>query len=304
MSNVNVQKLYDLTGHKGSIYTIEKGMNPNECISGAGDGMVVLWNQKEINQGLLLAKVPGSVYALLTIKEESLLVVGQNNEGLHFIDLKTNKEAFSIKITDQSIFDIKEWNGFLLVACGKGEFIIVDYKKRVVVEKLILTDKNLRSISIAPNQEECVIGCSDSSLKVVSFKTLKVMKEILGHTLSVFTVTHTSDSNYLISGARDAQIKLWSVKEDYKEVKSIAAHMYPVNHISFDPTEQYFASCSMDKTIKIWETKSLKLLKVIDKVRHQGHSNSINKLFWSEAGQLMSCSDDRTISHWELEFNL
>ena len=46
-----------------------------------------------------------------------------------------------------------------------------------------------------------------------------------------------------------------------------------------------------------------KLLKVIDEGRHQGHSNSVNKLFWSRYSDLLvTCSDDRTISVWKLGF--
>ena len=306
MSKVNVQKLYELTGHKGSIYTIERGLSEEQCISGAADGMVVLWNQKEQNKGKLVASVPGSVYALHTIVEEKTLVIGQNHEGIHLINLETNKEFLNIKLTDESIFDIKRWGDLLIVACGKGELIFVNYKVNKILKRLKLSDKNLRSISIHKNSKECVVGCSDHSLKVVDLEKLELKKSITGHSLSVFPVVYSPDSAYIISGSRDAQLKVWDVSQDYKEIKSIAAHVYPINHISFHPDGKYFATCSMDKTIKIWDYETLKLLKVIDKTRHDGHSNSINKLFWSssEAYQLMACSDDRTISHWKLEINL
>jgi WD40 repeat protein len=60
----------------------------------------------------------------------------------------------------------------------------------------------------------------------------------------------------------------------------------------------------MDKTIKIWDAKNFKLLKVIDKSRHGGHLTAVNKIFWSNyKNRLISCSDDRSISIWELKFN-
>ncbi|PIQ20460.1 MAG: hypothetical protein COW65_14840, partial [Cytophagales bacterium CG18_big_fil_WC_8_21_14_2_50_42_9] len=68
---------------------------------------------------------------------------------------------------------------------------------------------------------------------------------------------------------------------------------------------QYFATCSMDKSIKVWHAQSFKLLKVIDKARHAGHGTSVNKLFWSDRqNSLVSCSDDRTVSVWNLNFSL
>jgi WD repeat-containing protein 61 len=58
----------------------------------------------------------------------------------------------------------------------------------------------------------------------------------------------------------------------------------------------------MDKSIKIWDANTLQLLKVIDKARHAGHGTSVNKLWWSgHRQQLVSASDDRSISVWEIE---
>jgi WD40 repeat protein len=46
----------------------------------------------------------------------------------------------------------------------------------------------------------------------------------------------------------------------------------------------------------------MQLLKVIDKARHAGHGTSVNKLWWSSFNnQLISASDDRSISVWEIE---
>jgi WD40 repeat protein len=53
----------------------------------------------------------------------------------------------------------------------------------------------------------------------------------------------------------------------------------------------------------VWDTKELKLLKVIDRARHGGHRTSVNKLLWTSYNdQLLSASDDRTISVWHLIF--
>ena len=61
----------------------------------------------------------------------------------------------------------------------------------------------------------------------------------------------------------------------------------------------------MNKTIKIWDLESQKLLKVIDEGRHNGHKNSVNKLFWFRYSDLLvTCSDDRTLAVWDLNFDI
>jgi WD40 repeat protein len=81
------------------------------------------------------------------------------------------------------------------------------------------------------------------------------------------------------------------------------AHLYAINHLDFSPNGKHFVTCSMDKSIKVWDAEKLKLLKVIDRARHAGHGTSVNKVLWTKyQDQLLSASDDRTISVWNLIF--
>ena len=89
----------------------------------------------------------------------------------------------------------------------------------------------------------------------------------------------------------------------YAQQTEIVAHMYAINHIDFSPDGKHFVTCSMDKSIKVWDAEEFQLLKVIDKSRHAGHGTSVNKLLWTNfSDQLVSASDDRTISIWNIIF--
>ena len=82
----------------------------------------------------------------------------------------------------------------------------------------------------------------------------------------------------------------------------MSRHMYAINHLSFSPDSKYFVTCSMDKSIKVWDAEKFQLLKVIDKARHAGHGTSVNKVLWSGYNNLLvSGSDDRSISVWEID---
>jgi WD40 repeat protein len=107
----------------------------------------------------------------------------------------------------------------------------------------------------------------------------------------------------LLSGSRDARLKIWDVEAGYVLEKEIVAHTFAINYIDFSPNSNYFATCSMDKSVKIWDSESFKLLKVIDRARHAGHGTSVNKLLWTKYdNQIVSASDDRTISVWKIDF--
>jgi len=301
---IRVEKIHSLTGHRDCVYTIEGSDNDAHFFSAAGDGMVVRWNLSAPDEGELIAKLPNSVYALHYLATEDHLVAGHNYEGIHLLNWKEKREIASLKLSAASIFDIKSFQNDLLVASGDGSLTVVDLQKWAVKKKLIISEKSARTIAINPIRGELAVGFSDYFIRVFSLDDYSLKYEFQAHQNSVFTLRYTSDFKFLISGSRDAHIKAWDVSAGYAQAAEVAAHLFAINHIAFSPSGKYFVTGSMDKSIKVWDTSELKLLKVIDKSRHAGHGTSVNKLLWTSFNdQLVSASDDRTLSVWKLQFD-
>lgn len=300
---VSVNKESTLTGHKDCIYTLAGDKDSQILYSGAGDGMVVAWDLGAPENGQLVAKVPNSIYALALDMDRNQLVVGHNYDGIHFIDLEDRKERYSLKLTSAAIFDIQVFEDLCFVSTGSGELIIVNISESpTIVQRLSLSSKSARALSINPVDMELAIGFSDHMVRILDLNDYSVKKELSGHKNSVFSVRYTPDYQHLMTAGRDAQFKVWDTMK-YEEQESVVAHMYAINHIDFSPSGKHFVTCSMDKAIKVWDLQTFRLLKVIDKARHAGHGTSVNKLFWSGyKNQLVSASDDRTISLWSLDF--
>lgn len=301
--------MFTLKGHKDCVYTLEKAEEASVFFSGAGDGMVVRWDLNDPENGTLIARLPASIYALHHEKNLNHLIVGQNYEGIHVIDVKSNKALGSVKITDAAIFDIKSFKDKIIVASGEGAITIVNYQNLHIVKQIRATSASARSISIHPEGLEFAVGYSDNSIRIFDLNSYHCKRTIQAHNNSVFTIKYSPDKKILLSGGRDAHLKIWDVRKNYELQESIVAHMYAINHLDFREDFKYFVTCSMDKSIKIWDAQDFRLLKVIDKARHAGHGTSINRLLWtSYKGQnmynpLISASDDRTISIWQIDFN-
>lgn len=299
---MKVDKINTLAGHKDCIYTLEKGLENHLFFSAGGDGIVAQWNLQNPEIGDVLVQVPNSIYALCCVAERNLLIVGQNFEGLHFIDLTSKLEIKSIKLNSSYIFDLQVWKNQLFVASGDGVVSVIDLDSFQTIKHIKASDKSARCISINPIERHFAVGYSDFSIKIFDLQTLNLVKSIAAHQNSVFSLRYSPDGKFLLSGSRDAHLKIWNVENDYQLYGSIVAHLYAINHIVFSPNRQYFATCSMDKSIKIWDYAQFKLLKVIDKARHAGHGTSVNKLLWSAYQHLIvSGSDDRMVSVWALD---
>jgi WD repeat-containing protein 61 len=302
MSKIQVNKLHTLTGHNDCIYALAEGSDPRFFYTGAGDGMVVEWDLDQPEDGKLIARLPHSVYALAVDKERNQLIIGHNYEGIHVIDLNDNKEIWSLKLTDQAIFDIKVFGSEILIGTGDGVLVSVDTVDRFVKKHVKLSSKSIRVMAIATEKKQLAIGLSDHSIKILDLANdYQPIASLIGHTNSVFALSYSPDELSLVSGARDAQLKFWN-SENYTLTENIVAHMYAINFLSYKDDGKYLVTCSMDKSIKVWDAVNHKLLKVIDKARNAGHGTSINKVLWSTySGDVVSVSDDRTISIWQIE---
>jgi WD40 repeat protein len=298
---ISVEKIATLAGHRDCVYTLEKSDQPNIFYSAGGDGMVAKWDLKNPDIGTLLVKVPRSIYALCFIPELNQLVVGQNFEGIHIIDLNTNKEIRSLKTDSTSIFDIKYYEGKLLVCQENGVILVIQYDSLEILRRIHYSTKSARALSINIGCKEFAVGYSDNFIRVFDLEEYKLKYEFKAHENSVFTVQYSPDSRFLLSGSRDAKLKMWDVFNGYSLHEQVVAHMYAINNLAFSPDNDHFVTCSMDKTIKLWRVGEIKLLKVIDKARHAGHATSVNRVLWTNyQNQLISCSDDKMISVWKI----
>jgi WD40 repeat protein len=304
MPLIEVEKKATLTGHRDCIYALEKGERENHFFSASGDGMVVLWNLNDPENGQLIAKVDNSVYALKYLSENNRLLIGQNFAGVHLLDVATKKELRSAAITDSYIFQIVAQGPHFFVGTGDGTLCILMQDDLTTVAKIKLSDQSLRSIAFSEDGLHIALGYSDNSIRILDAQTWELRHQLEGHTNSVFTVVFSKDNRFLLSGSRDAHLRIWDVQNDFAQLPPIVAHMYTINDIVYSPDGEYFATCSMDKSIKVWNARTFRLMKVIDKARHAGHGTSVNKLYWSRYHNqwLLSCSDDRSISAWEIDF--
>ncbi len=303
MSQIQVQKINSLHGHKDCIYALSPGPAPELIYSAGGDGLVAEWDLSNPEIGKLVAKVPNSVYALSWVSDTKELLVGQNYEGVHRIDVTTREEKLSVKLTRSAIFDIQNWKDTLYVACGDGVLILLTYPDLVVKKHVKASDKSARTIAINPVKGHLAVGYSDNRIRIFQLDDMRLLQEIEAHNNSIFSLRYTPDAQFLLSGSRDAHLKFWNVDQNYALEEAIVAHMYAINHISFSPNKRYFATASMDKSVKVWDLSQRKLLKVLDKARHAGHGTSVNKLVWTDyASLLVSASDDRTLSVWDIRF--
>jgi WD40 repeat protein len=299
---MNIRKIDTFSGHRDSVYTIISDGTPGGFYSAGADGFIIHWDLEKPDMGKLLVRAGVSVYALCLDTDRNTLWIGQNFEGIQLFDTITGTISGTAKITTAAIFDIRIWEGKAFIALGDGVIVIMDIESFAVQKHIKVSEKSVRSIAINPLTKEFAVGDSSHNIHIFSLENFQLKKSIQAHANSVFSVQYSPDFQLLFTMGRDAHLKIWNVNNNYAPKADIAAHMYAINHLSHSPDAKYFATCSMDKSVKVWDSKTFKLKKIIDRSRHAGHGTSVNRLLWTGyQNQLISCSDDRMISVWEVE---
>ena len=299
---LKVNKLAQLTGHNGSIFSIVP-FNPDSFfLSGGGDGWVVSWDMNAPDLGRLIAKVETQIFSLAYLKAAEKVVAGNMNGGIHWIDLNHPTQTKNITHHQNGVFGILPIGERLFSIGGAGLLTEWNISESKSIESIRLTRSSLRSIDYSESRQEIAVGASDNNIYFIDLPSLR-LKHIIenAHENSVFVVKYHPNGKQLLSGGRDAHLKAWELEDQYQNTNSLPAHLYTINDLVFHPKGHLVATASRDKTIKIWDSKNLKLLKVLETIRDQNHLNSVNQLYWSNFNNyLVSCSDDRSIIIWEI----
>jgi WD40 repeat protein len=301
---IRVKKITQLTGHNGAIYSLAEGEAKHLLLSAAGDGWIVQWDLVNSEVGRLVAKADKNLFAMqYALRPSQNLLLGDMDGGLHWINLKNAALQNNIAKHQKGIFDIKIINNHAITIGGDGFLHRWNLQNKTITDSLQLSYQSLRCMDFSAAKNEIAIGSSDRNIYLLDATSLSLKTVISqAHTNSVFAVQYSPDSQYLVSGGRDAMLNVWHLEKEIKNIATQAAHLYTINKILFHHEGKFFATASRDKTIKIWDSQTFQLLKVIDVIKFGGHVGSVNTLFWSAYNHwLISGSDDKTLIVWEIE---
>lgn len=294
---MSFKKQQEISGHAGAIYTCAwKG---DFIYTGSGDNYVARWNVKTGEQDKFAIKFEESVYSIVFLADH-LLVVGLANGHVHIFDLTLNQEIKFFTQHTKGIFALafNEVKKQLYVADSDGNLSIWDTEKLSLLIYLPLDAGKVRDIAISKNSENFALACQDGTIRVFESGFFNEIQTIdaahkNGTTSLLF---HPSDENRLISGGKDAMLRIWDLKSE-NCLEEIPAHNFAIYSIQAINNGKTIVTASRDKTIKIWSS-DLEFQQRLD-FKVGGHKHSVNKIRPMGEERFVSVSDDKKIIIWE-----
>jgi centriolar protein POC1 len=286
-----------LEGHEHPIYALSSSSKEHILFSGGGEGAVVEWSLKTMKPIKIMYKTRASIYSIHCPKALPLLVSGDREGKISVFNFIEQKLVYQEKLATAAIFSVLSHQHKLYFVSEDGYLRCFDLEHMSLEMELKISEQALRCVSLNIDDEMLYISGKELKIFHYSIKENRVIRSEEQHTLPVFALEYDSVNKQLLSGARDAQIKVWRMTETI----NLAAHMFAVNKILSIPEHAVFISASMDKSIKMWDAKNLNLLAMADPTKNQGHHKSVNTLCFTPYEQLFaSGGDDRMIKVWRL----
>lgn len=299
--SIQAEKIAHFKGHDGAVYTLHPAHIEHGFLSGGSDHMVVLWNEQSMMPEAVLAKVPAVIYSLAYFDNNKKLAVGTSTGQIHIIDLEIKKEIHCLQPSQSGIFDIRyiPFQSKLLVLSGDGSYSLWDANALTCVAQVKLTNVKLRQAAIHPDELIAAIACGNNQIAIIDLQSGLPLRQFEAHTMSVNSLCFSPDGRFLLSGSRDAWLKVWDVQQHFSLHYEVPAHNFAIYSIVYSPDFDFFATASRDKTVKIWNAHDFSFLLRIDKDKFDGHINSVNKIIWKK-DYLISTGDDRSIILWKV----
>ena len=108
----------------------------------------------------------------------------------------------------------------------------------------------IRAVAFSSDGMRIVSGSSDNSVRVWDASTGVELKELKGHTSSVFSVAFSSDGTRIVSGSHDNSVRLWDALTGV-ELKELKGHTSSVFSVAFSSDDMQIASGSYDHSVRV-----------------------------------------------------
>lgn len=297
-SEVSVEKLLQLNGHTGAVYAVTPTDAPGQVFTAGSDGIIARWDIRGGVSPGALARVPGPVFSLYFHARTHTLWVGREDGGLHVIDTLNRTERKLFKNHEKGVFSIVASGDVVYSTGGDGTVALMDVNTLATLRVAKLSGQKLRGLCTDAQAGRVYTASADGMLREFSADLQTLYREWHAHADAANAVALLPGGK-LVSGGRDARLKIWNPADVPEPEQSIDAHNYAVYRIRVFAEQGVFMTASRDKTLKIWDLDTRTVLSRISRVTLGGHRNSVNDfVFFAETGELVSVSDDGAVMVW------
>lgn len=298
---------FTLRGHHESVLCVIQLRN-GLIASSSLDRSIKFWNGKTRKCEFSLYGHNDDVSCIVQSKtKDNILFSGSDDRTIKIWDIEKKECLLTLEGHDDIIFSIcvNEIDDNISIASGSDDFTIKiwnvshnDINNNVHIQSSHTLKNHSSSVTclLSINKETFASGSCDESIILWNWKDYSIQSTLKGHKGTIYALLYHPEMNYIISGAEDRTIKLWSFSTYTCEYTFENCHRDDISCLCLDITNsECIFSSSVDKTISKWNLKTKK-----KEYKLKGHSGAVNSILMLSNGMLCSASEDKNIKVWNL----
>ena len=143
--------------------------------------------------------------------------------------------------------------GILAVGFSNGLFELLQLPDNTTIHTLSVGREKITSLTFNPSGDWVALGSAAlGQLLVWEWRSESYVLKQQGHYYDVSAVSFSPDGAYLVTGADDAKVKVWTLMNGFCFV-TFADHTAPVTAVAFAPSGHAVLSASLDGTIRAFD---------------------------------------------------
>lgn len=282
------------SGHSAPVYACVA--HENRIYSAAGDRFVTRIDAQTGTQDAFAVKLDSPAYSLGFVQNPLLLIIGCTNGTVIAIDPDSKQLGWERNFLGKAIFSCADCPSDQFIALGdaEGNLLLVDYSGTLLATFMLGCGK-IRQLKRFGNR--LFAACQDGKWRQFELPTMNEVNSGFAHAGGVTALTFFPASHTLLTGGKDAHLRLWDLVTG-SELQAAPAHYQTIYGIEQLAQGEAFVTVSMDKTIKIWSAISLKVTQRIE-FRQGGHNRSVNGCARIGEESFVTFGDDRQVIVFE-----
>mmetsp|Transcript_26851 Transcript_26851/g.65251 ORF Transcript_26851/g.65251 Transcript_26851/m.65251 type:complete len:430 (+) Transcript_26851:103-1392(+) len=323
-----------LQGHQGPVHCVQVHPIFTVAVSGSEDGTIKIWDHESGDYMKTLKGHTNAVTSLCFTPKGHYLASSSQDLSIKIWEFETYNCVRTLRGHDHTISSIVfipaqnvipttgDDNAAIDVALAESRQLISASRDQTV--KLwdletgfcdhTFTDHTdwVRTLAIRQHDGNVWASAGHDQVIFVYDNTKKIIAELRGHEQIIESIAFLSEDNfpknvnparvetqrdYLVSGARDRTVRLWSIAHS-SCLQIFTAHENWVKSVLIHPSGNYIISAGDDRTIRVFDIKANRCLRTLE----NAHTHFVSSLDMHHTLPiLVSGGIDNVVKTWVLD---
>ncbi|EKJ71266.1 hypothetical protein NXS19_001797 [Fusarium pseudograminearum] len=289
-------------GHVDGVYSMAKDPNSLDHVaSGAGDGIVKVWNLADRDEIWHASAHENIVKGMTWTRDQKLLTCAADKTVKLFDPYNTPSNAAPISswLGSSAFTSLSHHRSNNSFAAASSAIHIYDLERHTAAPEVLKWPTSVDTITdVAFNQVETSIlgSCSnDRSIVIYDLRTsTPVTKTVLKFASNRLSWSPMEAFNLAVAN-EDHQIYLFDMRKMDRALNILKDHVAAVMDVEWSPTGEELVSASWDRTVRLWNRDSGHSRDIY----HTKRMQRVTAARWTpDARYILSGSDDGNVRLW------